>query len=69
MSYRDYMRRSSAAYVAQLLAKHGGRVPAAATEAGIHRAHLYKLMQQAGIEPPKLGRGHRGNDAWQALQS
>jgi DNA-binding NtrC family response regulator len=36
-------------YLADLLARHGGNIPTAARAAGMHRTHLYRLLQRAGL--------------------
>ncbi|HEX3762435.1 MAG TPA: sigma 54-interacting transcriptional regulator [Kofleriaceae bacterium] len=36
-------------YLTDLLQRHGGRVAAAARHAGMHRGHLYRLLQRAGL--------------------
>ena len=36
-------------YLSDLLRRHGGQVAAAARHAGMHRAHLYRLLQRAGL--------------------
>jgi transcriptional regulator with GAF, ATPase, and Fis domain len=36
-------------YLSDLLARHGGNVTAAARHAGMHRTHLHRLLQRAGL--------------------
>ena len=36
-------------YLTELLQRHGGNVSAAAKNAGMHRSHLYRLLQRAGL--------------------
>jgi transcriptional regulator with GAF, ATPase, and Fis domain len=36
-------------YLLDLLARHRGNIPAAAQAAGMHRTHLYRLLQRAGL--------------------
>jgi two-component system response regulator GlrR len=36
-------------YLVDLLARHRGNIPAAAQAAGMHRTHLYRLLQRAGL--------------------
>jgi two-component system response regulator GlrR len=38
-------------YLTQLIAAHGGKVAAAAREAGVGRAHLYRLLHKHGLSP------------------
>lgn len=45
MTYRQAMEAASAAYFAQLLAKHR-YVARAAREAGVSRQHLYRLLRK-----------------------
>ena len=36
-------------YLTDLLARHGGNIAAAARHAGMHRTHLYRLLQRVGL--------------------
>jgi two-component system response regulator GlrR len=36
-------------YLVELLERHGGNVAAAARQAGMHRTHLYRLLQRVGL--------------------
>jgi len=36
-------------YLSQLIAAHGGKVAEAAQEAGVGRAHLYRLLHKHGL--------------------
>jgi len=38
-------------YLIDLLERHRGNISAAARHAGMHRTHLYRLLQRAGLSP------------------
>lgn len=60
MTWREYMRKCEADYIAAMLEKHRGCVREAAREAGVYRTAFYAFMQRHGFDPPRIGKGHRG---------
>jgi hypothetical protein len=66
MNLRQYMQRCAAEYLKALLAKHRGCVPAAAAEAGVSRASMYRALHRSELLPSRSR--VRGNVSWQALQ-
>lgn len=49
-SYRRAMRDARRAFLIDLLRRHGGRVSAAAKDAGLGRPTMYTLMGKLGID-------------------
>jgi DNA-binding NtrC family response regulator len=48
---KDAIETFERSYLEQLLARHDGKVPEAAAEAGVGRVYLYKLLARHGIKP------------------
>lgn len=67
-TWRQHHADCAREYFAALLLKHGGRITAVAAESGLHRADVYKKLQQLGLWKPSKRRAF-GNDEWRALSA
>jgi DNA-binding phage protein len=67
-SYHAAMCEARNKYLRRLLERMQS-VTRAAEVAGLNRTHFYRVLRQAGIEPPRYGNRfvRRGNDAWRSL--
>lgn len=61
MSYREELQQFKRNYWMDLLARCEQNIHAAARASGMHRCHIYKVLESLGIHFEKAKNGHRGN--------
>lgn len=64
MTLKQFLAKCESEFLGQLMAKHNGNARAAAREAGIHKASLYRLLHRLKLRPVRV----YGNAEWRAMQ-